>query len=82
MGWDNSSMERNLSGLCDGQWRYARMIPNLLNWVVKESHMCKNMRGRMAVDQEAGWGLTAGNGGTGSKLRYLAGSRRSQGGTV
>ena len=33
------------------------------------------------MDEEAGWGSTAGNGGTGSKSRYLAGSRRSRGGT-
>ena len=54
------------------------MILNLLNWIVKESHTCKNTCGRMEVNQEAGWGSTTGNGGTGSRSQYLAGSCQSQ----
>ena len=57
------------------------MMPNLLNCVVKESHTCRNTCGTMEVVVKGGWGSTAGNGGSGSKSRYLAGSHRLRGGS-
>jgi hypothetical protein len=48
----------------------------LLKCVQNESKMCKKTHGRMEMDEGAGCGSTTGNGGSGSKSQYLAGSRR------
>ena len=44
-------------------------------------HTCRNTREMMEMVVKGGWGLTTGNGGSGSKSRYLAGSCRLRGGS-